>query len=83
MLTYDITSAQFTTWEEDTALATIWELAQEFGLAVAETTLVPKKGSVRYLAHPQYLGFLDVMVWPWREAVWIDIHDNRRIGKRP
>ncbi len=82
MVTYDIMDVHVSTWDEDTLLTTIRELAQEFGLVVKEeTTLLSKKGSVHcHLGHPHDPGLLEVTVWPRREAVWIDMHDNRRAG---
>lgn len=82
MVTYDIINLHFTTWDDDSVLTLIRDLAQDFGLVVKEeTTLLSKKGSVHcHLGHPHYPGLLEVTVWPRREAVWIDMHDNRRAG---
>ncbi|WP_053960744.1 hypothetical protein [Sulfobacillus thermosulfidooxidans] len=82
MVTYDILDADIAIWNEDTVLATIRKLAQEFGLLVKEeTTLLSKKGSTHcHLGHPQYSGLLEITVWPPRNAIWIDIHANRRTG---
>jgi len=66
LVTYDIIDLHVSTWDEDALLATIRELAQEFGLIVKEeTTLLSKNGSVYcHLGHPQYPGLLEVTVWP-------------------
>ncbi|MCL4520392.1 MAG: hypothetical protein M1415_02195 [Firmicutes bacterium] len=83
MVTYDIIDLHVSTWDEDTFLATIRELAQKLGLIVKEeTTLLSKNGSVHcHLGHPQYPGLLEVTVWPRRKAGGSDMHENRRAGR--
>lgn len=80
MVTYDVTDIHCPSWTESWVLTTIRNLAQEFDLVVKEeTTLLSKKGSIHcHLAHPKQPGLLEVTVWPRRQSVWIDMHDNRR-----
>ncbi|TCP18627.1 hypothetical protein EV207_1706 [Scopulibacillus darangshiensis] len=84
MLTYGIVDSKLDKvkpLDEELVCEKIEDTVRGFGLTMAQkTTLSTKKGcSHWHFKKGKEKGVLEVTYWPKRHALWLDIHDNRRV----